>query len=85
MDICIVRTSVEELSNGRLEGCRDVQVRVHVGQRLENEPPVGKSGMRQRERRCVPYHVSHNEKIDVQYARRPAATLRFRRTAFGAF
>jgi hypothetical protein len=84
-DVRIVRASVEEFSNGRLKGCRDVQVRVYVGQRLQDKPPVGKSGMRQRERRCVPYHVSHNEEIDVQYARRPAASLLFRRAAFGAF
>ena len=48
-DICIVQASVEELLNGRVERHRDVQVRVHVGERLEDEPPVGESGMRQGE------------------------------------
>jgi len=84
-DICIVRASVEEFLNGRVERRRDVQVRVHVGQRLEDEPSLGESGMRQGEIRSVSHRRSHNEEINVQNAWSPAASFLFRRAAFGLF
>lgn len=84
-DICLVRASVEEFLNGRVEGRRDVQVRVYLCKRLEDEASLGESGMRQGEVRRVSHRRSHNEEIDVQNARRPAATLLFRRAAFGPF